>query len=614
MARSPLHLLREFTRWTRDAGPAAALARVRAYVDAQRSLRRTRVRETTGDYAQWIARHEPEGIAAVSAQNARLARLPRRPLMSIVTPLYDTPPPFLEAMIGSVRAQAYPHWELCLADDASPSPHVREALARATTADPRIKAMVRPVNGHISAASNSALELATGEWVVLLDHDDLLSPDALLRLVEEATAHPDAVLIYSDEDKLSEAGRRYEPFFKPDFSPELFRSQNYLNHLTALRAERVRAVGGWREGFEGSQDYDLFLRVLEGIEPARVRHVPHVLYHWRAAPGSTALAADQKDYAFDAGQRALREHLARMGVGAQVERAGEWPFHRVRHALPAPAPLVSLVIPTRDRTDLLAPCLRSVLRADYPALEVLVVDNGSVEPRTYALFAELASDSRVRVLPAPGPFNYSALNNAAVREARGEVIGLLNNDLEAIGDDWLREMVSWAVQPEIGCVGAKLLYPGDTVQHVGVVLGIGGVAGHAHKHERRTTGGYFTRAALVHNVSAITGACLLVRRSVWDAAGGLDEALAVAFNDVDFCLRVRDLGYRNVLTPFAELYHHESPSRGAETTPEKRARFAAEVAFMHARWGEALQRDPYYSPHLSLAREDFAIRTDGVVR
>ena len=524
--------------------------------------------------------------------------------------MFEPEEAYLRAMIESVVGQAYPHWELCLADDASSSPHVRSVIEAYAAADPRIRAVFRPVNGHISAASNSALELATGAWTVLLDHDDVLAPDALLEVAREVEAHPEAVFVYSDEDKLDARGRRYDPFFKPDYSPELLRSQNYLNHLTAIATEAIRAAGGWREGFEGSQDHDLYLRVVEGLEPGRVRHIPRVLYHWRAVEGSTALSQDGKDYAFEAGQRAVREHVARLGLPVErVERAAPYAFHRVVYALPDPAPRVSLIIPTRDRADLLETCVRSILeRTRYGAYEVLVVDNGSVEAETHALFAKLSRDARVRVLPHPGPFNYSAINNAAAREATGEVLGLVNNDIEVMAPGWLREMVSWAVQPRIGCVGAKLYYPDDTIQHAGVVLGIGGVAGHSHKRRGRGDPGYFGRVVISHEVSAVTGACLLVRRSVWDEVGGLDEALAVAFNDVDFCLKVRARGYTNVFTPYAELRHHESLSRGEDKSRGKRARLRAEVALMRARWRSRLQDDPCYSPHLSRSNEEFTIR------
>jgi GT2 family glycosyltransferase len=561
-----------------------------------------------GTYSYWIKKNEPSAADAGRLWSGELGALTGRPLISVLVPTYETPAALLQAMIDSVRAQVYPNWELCIADDASKAPHVRAIIEQAMAGDPRIKAVFRPVNGHISEASNSALDLATGDWLALLDHDDLLTPNALLEVAKEIEAHPDAAFIYSDEDKLDARGGRYEPFFKPDFSPELLRAQNYLNHLSVHRTEAVRAVGGWRKGFEGSQDYDLNLRTLETIDPARVRHIPKVLYHWRAVEGSTALARGEKDYAFTAGLKALEEHVARLGWDAAVEPVGALPFYRVRYALPAPPPMVSLIIPTRDHADLLATCVDSVLSlTDYPSYEILIVDNGSVEPETFALFKRLTRDPRVRIVAQPGPFNYSRINNQAVAQSRGDIVALLNNDIEVINPDWMTEMAAWAAQPRIGCVGAKLYYPNDTIQHAGVILGIGGVAGHSHKYFPRSDAGYFSRLAISHDVSAVTGACLYVRREIWDALGGLDERLAVAFNDVDFCIRVREAGYTNLFTPFAELYHHESLSRGAEDNPEKVKRFNKEVGLMQKTWGERLSLDPFYSPNLSTTREDYSL-------
>ena len=562
----------------------------------------------TSDYAIWIENNEPAPSEAQTLWEAELKTLDHLPLISVLVPTYETPALLLREMIESVIGQVYPNWELCIADDASKSPHVRDIIQGYLASDPRIKAVFRPSNGHISEASNSALELATGEWLALLDHDDVLAPNALLSVALEASQHPKAVFIYSDEDKLGADNIRYEPFFKPDFSPELLRSQNYLNHLSVHRTSRVREYGGWRKGFEGSQDYDLNLRTLERTDPKLIRHIPKVLYHWRAVKGSTALAIDQKDYAFEAGQRALKEHVRRMGWKADVEAVLHYPFHRVRYAIPSPPPLVSIIIPTRDRADLLRVCVSSIIdRTDYDPYEILIVDNDSVEPETFALFDELKTEARIRVVLESGPFNYSKINNAAVRVSDGAIVCLLNNDIEIINADWMREMVSWAVQPRIGCVGAKLYYPNDTVQHAGVTLGMGGIAGHPHKHRGRADPGYFGRLVVSHDVSAVTGACLFVRREVYDECGGLDERLQVAFNDVDFCIRVTERGYQNVFTPFAELYHHESVSRGEDGSPEKRARFLSEIDFMERRWPEKIALDPFYSPNLTQVKDDYTI-------
>lgn len=598
-------------RWRETARRplAATLVRLRP----RRVRRRAAARARAGAYDRWIAHHDDDPALDRDGFAAAVAALPARPLISVLMPVYETDADHLDAAIRSVVEQIYPAWELCIADDASPSPRVRGQLDAWAARDRRIRIVHRETNGHIAAATNSAFALATGEWIALLDHDDLLRPHALAVVADEIAAHPEAELIYSDEDKIDAGGtRRFDPYFKPDWSPDLMRAQNYLNHLTVLRARTVRAVGGWRRGFEGSQDYDLNLRITEQVAAERIRHIPKVLYHWRAGAGSTAADPGEKSYAVEAAERALGEHLARTGLDGAVGLIPGLPYFRTRLRRPDPAPLVSLVIPTRDQAEILTVCLSSILeRTNYRTLEVIAIDNGSREPETARLLAEVGRDPRVRVLRDDRPFNFSALNNRAVAEARGTIVGLLNNDIEAVAPDWLDEMVSQAVRPEIGCVGAKLLYPDGRVQHGGVILGVGGVAGHAHKYFPAASPGYFGRLGVAQNLSAVTAACLVVRKSVYEEVGGLDTSeLAIAFNDVDFCLKVRARGYLNLWTPFATLIHHESASRGSEDTPDKKARFDREAATMRDRWGPELANDPYYSPNLSLTREDFSFRED----
>jgi glycosyltransferase involved in cell wall biosynthesis len=565
-------------------------------------------------YRLWMRHHEDRSPAELRRQRDEVTRWSCQPLVSIVVPVYDAPERWLRRAIESVREQTYPHWELCLADDASPAPHVRAVLEEAAAADPRIKVVFREDNGHISAASNSALALATGDWIALLDHDDELAPDALYRVAAELIQNPDTDLVYSDEDKISEEGVRSTPYFKPDFLPDLLLGQNFICHLAVYRASLVRELGGFRLGYEGSQDWDLALRVVERTSPERIRHIPRVLYHWRTIAGSTALLLSEKSYPVEAARKALTDHLARTAQPAELVPVpgGHW---RIKHRLPEPAPLVSLVIPTRNGLRLLRQCVESILaKTTYRTFEILVVDNGSDDPETLAWLREIASEEStsdrpaIRVLRDDRPFNYSALNNAAVAHARGEFVALINNDLEVISPDWLEEMLSQAARPGVGCVGAMLYYPDDTIQHAGVVLGIGGVAGHAFKRFPRGGEGVFNRARLVQNYSAVTAACLVVRKSTYEQVGGLGEKkLAVAFNDVDFCLKVRAAGYRNVWTPFAELYHHESASRGLEDTPEKHVRFRSEIETMLERWGDLLRADPAYNPNLTLEHEDFSI-------
>ncbi|MBI3156005.1 MAG: glycosyltransferase family 2 protein [Burkholderiales bacterium] len=567
--------------------------------------------ETQGiDYAGWIEEVEQPALASAAAQAAEAAGWSFRPVFSVVVPVHETPEPWLRDCLASVRRQTYPHWELCVADDASAAPHVAAVLDEAA-ADRRVRIVRRTERGHVCAASNSALALARGDFVVLLDHDDLLAPHALHALARALQSRPGALIVYSDEDKLDESGDRCDPYFKPAWSPDLLGSQNYVSHLGAYRRTLVEQVGGFRPGFEGSQDYDLLLRCASRVaDPRDVLHVPQVLYHWRKSPGSTASSHAAKDYASAAARRALQAHFGARAPGAQVDIIGPGRY-RVRWPLPDPPPLVSLIVPTRDGLDVLRKCIESIVeRTTYPTYEILVVDNQSSDPAALAYLDELPARSggRVRVLRHDAPFNFSAINNAAAAQARGSVLGLINNDIEVISPGWLDEMVGQALRPEIGCVGAKLYYPDDTVQHGGVVLGIGGVAGHAHKHFPRDAEGYFSRLQVVHNVSAVTGAALVVRKSVFDEVGGLDaEHLVVAFNDVDLCLKVQAAGYRNLWTPFAELYHHESRTRGADVRPEAAARHDREARVMVARWGARLKADPYYSPNLTLEREDFSL-------
>ena len=559
------------------------------------------------DYAAWLRRYDLLDDERRAALRTRQGFFAVQPLISVVMPTYNPNPAWLVEVIESVRQQIYPHWELCIADDCSSNAEIRTILERYQREDSRIKVVFRSQNGHISAASNSAIEVATGEWIALLDHDDLLSEQALFWIAEAINQKPDVRLIYSDEDKVDADGVRFGAYFKTDWNRPLFYSQNMISHLGVYHTALVREVGGFQVGMEGSQDYDLALRCIERIEDHQIHHVARVLYHWRVHQESTAMSSDAKPYAQMAGERALTAHFARRGVKATVERVKD--SYRVRYALPEQLPLVSLIIPTRNGLDLLRTCVQSMLAlTTYPHYEILIVDNGSDDPATLDWLADVQGNQRVRVLRDDRPFNYSALNNGAVRHARGELLGLLNNDLEVITPDWLDEMVSHALQPGIGAVGARLWYPDNTLQHGGVIVGLGGVAGHAHVHMARQHAGYFGRTSLLSAFSAVTAACLVIRKSIFEEVGGLNETdLAVAFNDVDFCLRVRELGYTNMLTPYAELYHYESATRGLDDTPEKSARFNREVEYMKQRWEPLLQHDPAYSPNLSLLYSDFSL-------
>lgn len=583
------------------------------------NLLRTSLRRKTGarpsdgaagvsrdDYAQWLHVHDRFSEEDLAALSRRIAAAAEPPLISILMPVYNPNPRDLEEALASVRAQIYPHWQLSVADDASSDPRIWPILEAAAAADPRIRAVRRPANGHIAAASNTALEGCEGAFTALMDHDDLIPPHALLFVAGEIVAHPEVDLIYSDEDKVDERGRRFMPYFKSDWNEELLLAQNYVNHLGVYRTEILRRIGGFRLGFEGSQDHDLILRVLDHTEESRIVHIPRVLYHWRHHGQS--FSERSLDRAIAAQRRALADHVARRGWDAEVVD-GAVGTNRLVRRLPDPPPEVAVIVPTRDRAGLMRVVTRGLLEeTDYPRLRLVVVDNGSVEPETLALFDELRRDPRVTILAAPGPFNYSALNNAAVESVESEVVCLLNNDIEVIDRDWLRELVSQLV-PGVAAAGAKLLYPDRTVQHAGVLIGMGGVAGHAFLGLGEDEPGYFGRAVLPQYVSAVTAACMVVRRDAFLEVGGLDaERLAVAFNDVDLCLKLRGRGWKIVFDPYAVLLHHESASRGRETTPEKRARFEREVLAMMERWGARLKRDPYFNPNLEIDSADFQLR------
>ncbi len=561
-------------------------------------------------YQRWVCAYDTLDGTARDAIRLRIAGMSSRPTLSIVMPVYNTPEHLLREAIASVRAQLYPDWELCIADDASSEPHVRGVLEELAAREKRIKVVMRETNGHIAAASNSALELATGEFVALMDHDDFLPAHALYEVAAELEQHPCTDILYSDEDHCDERGVRDHPYFKSDWNPELLLGQNIVNHLGVYRRSLIARIGGMRAGFEGSQDWDLALRASAATHADRIRHIPTVLYHWRCGADMASFSESQRDRCAAAARRAVSDCLESRGIdGARVVSVGVGGWNRVIYPLPDPAPLVSVVVATRDRAELLARCTEGVLhRTDYLEIELIVADNDSREAETKSLFGRLAAQERVRIVSCPGPFNYSAINNLAVARASGEVVVLLNNDIDVIEPDWLRELVSHAIRPEVGAVGAKLLYADGRVQHAGVVLGAGGVAGHFGYLATEDDIGYFGQHILTRNVSAVTGACLAVRRTLYEEVGGLDERnLPVAFNDVDFCLRLRRGGYNNVWTPFAKLFHLESASRGSDLVPEKAERFRKECEYMTATWGDLLAADPYYNPNLALENGRFRL-------
>jgi len=567
-------------------------------------------------YAQWMARHfaRPSDLQGYREDVPLLAY---RPLVSIVMPVYQPPIELLDAAIRSAMDQVYPDIELCIADDRSPDPRVRKCLEEWKARDPRIKVVYRAENGHISRASNSALELATGEFTALMDHDDLLAPDAIYHIVKRLNRDRSLDLLYTDEDKIDESGAHSDPHFKPQWCPDHLLSRNYFGHLVVARTALLKDIGGFRAGFEGSQDYDLLLRLTERIEAGvagearakdRIAHIPRVLYHWRIHAGSAARGEDVKPYAYDAAKRAITEALERRGEPAEVAFLYGFRGYDIRFTAPLKGK-VSVIIPTKDKADILATCLRSLFAlTDHPDFEVIVVSNNSTERPLFDLMKEMerAHGDRFRWFEHNAPFNFSALMNEGTHRAKGEHILFLNNDTEIIHADWMRSMHAWSQRGSIGAVGAKLLYHNDTIQHGGVVIGLGGVAGHVFTGTHKDGPGYFNYVNTINNYSAVTAACMMVERTKLEGIGGWEELFTVEYNDVDLCLRLREKGWNNVYLPHVSLYHYESLTRGhPHMTKESYERHLREVGLFKERWKKYIDDDPCYNPNLSRGRHDW---------
>lgn len=524
-------------------------------------------------------------------------------------PVYNTPEVFLREAIQSVLDQVYPDWELCIADDASTAPHIRGILEEYQRKDSRIKVVFRTQNGHISVTSNSALELATGEFIGLLDHDDVLTPDALYEVVSLLNQNPAADMIYSDEDKLNEKGELTGHFFKPDWCPDSFLSRMYTCHFGVYRREIINQIGGFRVGYEGSQDYDLVLRFTEKTN--QIFHIPKILYHWRIHSSSAAGGTEAKPYAYEAAKRALQDAIDRRGEPGIVKDVPLYLGHyQIRYKV-LNYKKVSIIIPTKDLGEILNRCLESIFTLTiYPDYEVIVIDNGSREPETQEILVKWQEKepNRFKYYALDIPFNFSKINNDAVSKATGDYLLFLNNDTEVIHPDWIDAMVEQAQRQSIGAVGALLRYPDQVVQHAGVVVGIGHFAAHSHRMASETDPGYYGQIISMSNYSAVTAACLMCRREVFEQVGGFDEQLAVAYNDVDFCLKLVEEGYRNIYLPHVVLYHYESKSRGYDTTPDKLQRFMQEVTLMRQRWQRYVDHDSCYNPNLTLSASDYSLR------
>lgn len=560
-------------------------------------------------YPNWLARNE---VLDIEAMTQEIATFHYQPKISIAMPVYNVEEKWLRLCIDSILNQVYTNWELCMADDASTDPNVKKILTEYQQLDERIRVVFREQNGHISEATNSALAIATGEFVALLDNDDELAINAFYEVVKVLNENPELDLIYSDEDKIDMDGNRSEPAFKPDWSPDLLLGTNYISHLGVYRRSILEEIGGFRKGYEGSQDYDLVLRFTEKTTKERIKHIPKVLYYWRMLPTSTAVDQGSKGYAFEAGLRAVQDALVRRGINGHATHGAANGLYDVYYDIESEK-LVSIIIPTKNGYKDVQRCVSSIIeKTTYQNYEIIMADNGSTDPKMHELYAEFEQQlpGRFFVESIDIPFNFSTINNRAAKKAHGEYLLFLNNDTEVITENWLTLMVSFAQQERIGCVGAKLLYPNNTVQHAGVILGLGGVAGHGHYGYPHGDLGYFGRLAINVNYSAVTAACLLMKKADFDAVGGFEEAFTVAFNDVDLCLKVQALGRDNVWLHEAELYHFESQTRGYDDKGKKKKRFEQEKVMMEEKWGPLIENDPFYNPNLTRDIPNFSLRID----
>ena len=560
-------------------------------------------------YPNWLARNE---VLDIEAMTQEIATFHYQPKISIAMPVYNVEEKWLRLCIDSILNQVYTNWELCMADDASTDPNVKKILTEYQQLDERIRVVFREQNGHISEATNSALAIATGEFVALLDNDDELAINAFYEVVKVLNENPELDLIYSDEDKIDMDGNRSDPAFKPDWSPDLLLGTNYISHLGVYRRSILEEIGGFLKGYEGSQDYDLVLRFTEKTTKERIKHIPKVLYYWRMLPTSTAVDQGSKGYAFEAGLRAVQDALVRRGINGHATHGAANGLYDVYYDIESEK-LVSIIIPTKNGYKDVQRCVSSIIeKTTYQNYEIIMADNGSTDPKMHELYAEFEQQlpGRFFVESIDIPFNFSTINNRAAKKAHGEYLLFLNNDTEVITENWLTLMVSFAQQERIGCVGAKLLYPNNTVQHAGVILGLGGVAGHGHYGYPHGDLGYFGRLAINVNYSAVTAACLLMKKADFDAVGGFEEAFTVAFNDVDLCLKVQALGRDNVWLHEAELYHFESQTRGYDDKGKKKKRFEQEKVMMEEKWGPLIENDPFYNPNLTRDIPNFSLRID----
>ena len=556
-------------------------------------------------YGPWYEKHRvsEETLAKQRAESKKNAEYK----ISVAVPAFHTKEIFLREMIESLKKQSYPNWELCIANASPDDATMKRVLDEYTNADERIKVLDLEENIGIAANTNRTLSMATGDYTGLLDHDDLLSPDAIYE-VARAIRDKNADVIYTDEDKVDQKGEEHtQPHLKPDFNLDLLRSNNYITHFFVVKTALLKKVGGFREGFDGAQDHDLIFRCCETADV--IAHVPKILYHWRTHSASTADNPASKLYAYEAGKRAIEGNLERSGERGEVSLLPDYGFFRVKYAV-TDEPLVSILIPTKDNIDILKRCITSIKeKSTYKNYEIILIENNSTEPETFAYYDSLQDDQSITVVKWDGDFNFSAINNFGVKHAKGDYLMFLNNDIEIITKGWIEELLGNAQRRDVGAVGCKLYYPDHTIQHAGVIIGIGGIAGHASLGMDGNRSGYLHKASIQMDLSAVTAAAIMVKRSVFEEIGGFEEKLAVAFNDIDLCLRIREKSYLIVYDPFCEMIHYESKTRGAEDTDEKAKRFYTEIEYMRSNWIGILKGgDPYYNPNLTLSKWNYSLK------
>ena len=556
-------------------------------------------------YGLWYRAYIP---TEETLETQRKQKFDYSPLISIAVPAYQTPVEFLRQMIESLIVQTYSNWELCIVNASPDNEEMQKVLAEYSAGDSRVRFCNLKENLGIAENTNRAFAMAKGEFVGLLDHDDLLAPNALYEIVKILQDHPQADALYTDEDKVTtELDEHFQPHLKPDFNLDLLRSNNYICHFFVVQKSIVEKAGGFRKEFDGAQDYDFIFRCTENA--GEVLHVPEILYHWRTHKASTADNPASKMYAFEAGKRAIEAHLERTGTKGEVSHTQDLGFYRVKYPVQG-KPLVSVIIPNKDEKETLQTCLEMLEKnTGYQNFEIIIVENNSTTDEIFRYYKELSGNRKIHLLRWGKEFNYSAINNFAVAHAKGEYLLFLNNDVKSINPDWLEEMLGVCQRPEVGGVGAKLIYPDNTIQHAGCVIGMGGIAGHMFVDMPADRTGYLHKASLLQDMSAVTAACLLMKKEVFEQAGGFTEELAVAFNDVDLCLKVRKNGYLIVYDPYAKLYHMESKTRGAEDSKEKVRRFQTEIEYMRCHWIDILKNgDPCYNKNLSLTKWNYSLK------